>query len=341
MSGFDVLVRDEPLGSPARTRPPERGTFRVGVVQTRWHSDPVEHCAVLAEGTALAAAAGAQLICHQELTLSPYFALLPDGAAFLRIRPEPLPGGPTHTFASALAAEHGVVVHASLYESPGFNTAIAVDPTGALLARTRKVHIPVTTGYHEDRYFTPGDTGYPVAVVGAANVGFPTCWDEWFSEPVRIYSLAGADLLVYPTAIGSEPDHPAFDTAPLLRSVVLGNGIANGLSMIVANRHGTERAGNVTVTFYGSSFISDCYGRVLVEAPRDRDCVLVTDIDLDARRDWLELFPFLSTRRPDTYGALLEDAGGHPLSEHPPTRGTGRPAVDTPSEPSGTGAIDA
>ncbi len=334
MSGFAVLTADRTPESPARTRPPERGSLRVGVVQTSWHPDPDEHRAVLAEGTAIAAAAGADLVCHQELTLSPYFALLPDGPESTGVSPEPLPGGPTHELAAALAAQHGVVVHASLYEAPGWNTAIAVDPDGRLLARTRKVHIPVTSGYHEDRYFRPGDTGYPVVPVGPANVGFPTCWDEWFSEPARIYALAGADLLVYPTAIGSEPDHPAFDTEPLLRQVVVGNGIANGLAMVVANRHGTEQLGDVAVTFYGSSFVSDCYGRVLVAAPRDRDCVLVADVDLDARRDWLELFPFLATRRPDTYGALLERG----VTGCPPGTGTDRPTGGTPSGTSGTGS---
>jgi N-carbamoylputrescine amidase len=172
----------------------------------------------------------------------------------------------------------------------------------------------VTAGYHEDRYFRPGDTGYPVLEVGPARVGLPTCWDQWFSEPPRAYSLAGADLLVYPTAIGSEPDHPDFDTQPLWQQVIVANGIANGLTMVAVNRIGTEdaaalRAGGAettSITFYGSSFVSDCYGRILVQAPRDREAVLVADVDLDARRDWLELFPFLGTRRPDTYGVLCD-----------------------------------
>ena len=112
--------------------------------------------------------------------------------------------------------------------------------------------------------------------------------------------------MVYPTAIGSEPDHPDFDTQPLWQQVIVGNGIANGLFMVVPNRTGSETRpdgtpGNV---FYGSSFVSDPYGRILVQAPRDEPCVLVTDLDLAQREDWLDLFPFLRTRRPDTYGAL-------------------------------------
>jgi N-carbamoylputrescine amidase len=322
----ELIVGKGLLESPARVRPPERGSFRVGAVQARWRPDPEEHLAALARGVALAAGEGARLVCLQELTLSPYFAILADGPGALGVSPEPLPGGPTHRFAADQAAAHDVVVHASLYEAPGehdtpglgFNTAIAVAPDGRLLGRTRKLHIPVTAGYHEDRYFRPGDTGYPVLEVGPASVGLPTCWDQWFSEPARAYSLGGADLLVYPTAIGSEPDHPAFDTQPLWQQVIVANGIANGLTMVAVNRIGTEDAAapgaggaaSTSITFYGSSFVSDCYGRILVQAPRDREAVLVADVDLDARRDWLELFPFLGTRRPDTYGVLCDPGTG-------------------------------
>ena len=297
--------------SPARVAGPTRPPFRIGAVQHRWHPDPAEHRAALAEGVALAAGEGAQLVCLQELTLSPYFAIAetaPTG-----IEPEPLPGGPTWQFAATLAAEHAVPVHASLYEAApdgglGFNTAIVVGPDGALLARTRKLHIPVTAGYHEDRYFRIGDTGYPVVGIGAAAFGFPTCWDQWFPELARAYSLAGTEVLVYPTAIGSEPDHPDFDTQPLWEHVIRANGITNGTFMVAVNRIGTETApdGSGTITFYGSSFVSDPYGRVLVQAPRDEPAVLVADLDLDQRRDWLDLFPFLTTRRPDTYAPLVD-----------------------------------
>lgn len=293
--------------SPARTRPPERSRFRLGAVQTSWHPDPAEHEAVLAEGVRLAAEAGAGLVCLQELTLSRYFAVDPGGPAAAGVEPEQLPGGPTHRFAARLAAETEVLVHASLYERDpdgglGFNTAVCVAPDGSLVARTRKVHLPVTEGYFEDRYFAPGDTGFPVVDVAAARIGFPTCWDQWFPELSRAYSLAGADVLVYPTAIGSEPGHPGFDTEPLWEKVVVGQGIANGTFMVAVNRVGVEGP----LTFYGSSFISDPYGRVLVQAGRSEYAVLVADLDLDARRDWLELFPLLATRRPEAYRPLLE-----------------------------------
>lgn len=293
--------------SPARTREAGRPPFRIGAVQKDWDPDPDSHRHGLAEGIALAAGKGAALVCLQELTLSPYFAIEPDDRESRDHYVEDLPGGPTTEFAIEAAKENGVFVHASLYERAegeglGFNTAICASPDGELIARTRKLHIPVTAGYHEDRYFRPGDTGFPVVELDQARFGFPTCWDQWFPELARAYSLAGAEVIVYPTAIGSEPDHPGFDTEPLWRQVIVGNGIANGTFMVAINRIGTEGP----VTFYGSSFVSDPYGRILAEAPRDRPAVIVADLDLDQRRDWLELFPFLETRRPGIYGPLVE-----------------------------------
>jgi N-carbamoylputrescine amidase len=294
-----------PPESPARTRAPERGTLRVGLVQERWHADPAEHEAALAAGIELAAEQGAQLICLQELTLHPYFAVRADASETELERAEAIPDGPTCRFAARLAAATGAWIHASLYERAGdgglgYNTAICVAPDGELLARTRKLHIPKTAGYHEDRYFRPGDGGAPVIALGDAQVGFPTCWDQWFPELARAYALGGADVIVYPTAIGSEPDHPDFDTEPLWQAVCVANGITNGTFIVAVNRIGDEPP----LRFYGSSFISDPYGRVLVQAPRDEPAVLVAELDLDQRRDWLELFPFLGTRRPDMYGPL-------------------------------------
>jgi N-carbamoylputrescine amidase len=303
-TAFDVPESPARVGAAS----PNRAPFRVGLVQERYHGDAATHEAALADGVRRAAAEGARLVCLQELTLFPYFAITEAGPARAGAVAEELPGGRTYEFAARLAAETGAAVHASLYERAentdalGYNTAICVAPDGALLARTRKLHLPVTAGYYEDKYFTPGDTGYPVVPVADAVVGFPTCWDEWFPEVARLYALEGADVIVYPTAIGSEPDHPDFDTEPLWEQVIRANGIANGTFMVVPNRIGVEGP----VTFYGCSFISDPYGRVLVQAPRDEPAVLVADLDLAQRRDWLELFPFLRTRRPDTYHALLQ-----------------------------------
>jgi N-carbamoylputrescine amidase len=304
------LIRaPEPPESLARTRPPSRPPFRIAAVQHRWHADPAEHEAALAKGIGIAAGEGATLVCLQELTLSRYFAVDPAGPEAAGAEPENLPGGHTFEFATRQARANGLHVHASLYERAegddglGFNTAIVVSPEGELVARTRKLHIPITAGYHEDRYFRPGpgdSEAFPLVGLGEVQLGLPTCWDQWFPEVARAYSLEGADVLVYPTAIGSEPDHPEFDTQPLWQQVIVGNGIANGVFMVAVNRIGSEPP----LTFYGSSFISDPYGRVLAQASRNEPAVLVADLDLDQRRDWLELFPFLTTRRPDTYGSL-------------------------------------
>jgi len=282
-------------------------------VQSRWHSDPDTHRERLATGVAAASHGGAEIVFLPELTLSRYPAdTLPEGPADTTA--EPLEGGPTHQFAHELAAANDILVHASLFERSGaadqrgLNTAIVVSPSGEILARTRKLHIPVTTGYYEDQYFAegPAEDPYPVHHLpldsGDVPVGLPTCWDEWFPEVPRCYALGGADLLCYPTAIGSEPDYPEFDTQPLLRQVIVGHAIANGLFIVVPNRFGSEGALN----FYGSSFIVDPFGRVLAEAPSDREAVLIADIDLGQRQDWLTLFPFFGTRRPETYGALSE-----------------------------------
>jgi N-carbamoylputrescine amidase len=315
MTEAQLFLATPPPESPARTRPPDKSPLRVGAVQERWHEDPREHEAALAAGIRLAVEHGAQIVCLQELTLSPYFAITPDGpGAVAGAHPEELATGPTFAFAARVAAETGVYVHASLFERDdegeddlGYNTAIVVAPDGRLVSRTRKLHIPVTSGYHEDRYFRPGPADadpFPLTELqttkGIVRLGCPTCWDQWFPELARAYSLAGAEVIVYPTAIGSEPDHPGFDTEPLWQKVITANGIANGTFMVAVNRIGVEGP----LTFYGSSFISDPYGRVLVQASRDEPAVLVADLDLDQRRDWLELFPFLTTRRPDTYARL-------------------------------------
>jgi N-carbamoylputrescine amidase len=323
---IEISCLDSPA-SLARTTPSARPSLRVGVVQHRWHADKALLHAELDEGIGRAARLGATVVFLPELTLSRYPAdTLPENDMLRHgaVRPRPsdtaedLLTGPTFRFAAASARRHGVSVHASLYqhaENPdgsddglGLNTAILVSPEGELLARTHKLHIPVTAGYYEDKYFRQGPAAadaYEVhtpAELGGARLGMPTCWDEWFPEVARLYSLGGAEILVFPTAIGSEPGHPDFDTRPLWQQVIVGNGIANGLFMIAPNRWGSEG----TLSFYGSSFISDPYGRILVQAPRDASAVLVADLDLDQRRDWLTLFPFLATRRPDTYGRLTE-----------------------------------
>ena len=304
------LTQVSALPSLSRVKPATREPLRAALVQMHWEEDAAAHLANLKQGIELAAKAGAKIVFLPELTLSRYPAdKKPTGVPSAIA--EDLEG-PTLKFAREAAEKYGIHVHASMYEASGladgrgYNVAILVNPEGELLGYTPKTHIPVTAGYYEDKYFAPGPNDqdpYPVYDLGFGKFGLPTCWDEWFPEVARCYSLAGAEVLAYPTAIGSEPDHPDFDTAPLWQQVIVGNGIANGTFMVVPNRWGFEGALN----FYGSSFISDPYGRVLVSASRDQDEVLVANLDLDQRRDWLDLFPFLGTRRPDTYSVLTKE----------------------------------
>ncbi|MES1956004.1 nitrilase-related carbon-nitrogen hydrolase [Salinisphaera hydrothermalis] len=307
---MQLIENTHPPASLSRAEASERAPLRVALIQHAWQPDRDALVAHLDAAIGQAAEAGARAVFLPEITLLRYPAdqratgTAADGA-------EDLETGPTMTFARAAAKRYGIAVHASLYQRDdgadglGLNTAILISPEGELICETHKLHIPVTEGYFEHTYFRqgPADNPYPVyrhAALDNAAIGLPTCWDEWFPEVARAYSLGGAEILAYPSAIGSEPDFPDFDTQPLWQHVIVGNGIASGTFMIVPNRIGNEGR----ITFYGGSFISDPYGRVLVQAPRDAEAILVTDLDLDQRRDWLTLFPFLATRRPDTYGAL-------------------------------------
>jgi N-carbamoylputrescine amidase len=302
--------------SPARVQPSDRPSLRIGVVQHAWAAEGLLEWLDAAVDAAVEH--GAKIVFLPEVTLVRYPAdTLPDGLA--NSLAEDLESGPTVAFARAAAQRNEVYVHASVYrraapdeDGLGLNTSIIVSPAGEVVAATNKLHIPVTAGYYEDKYFRAGPAGpdayrvYELDELGDARIGLPTCWDEWFPEVARAYSLNGANIVVYPTAIGSEPDHPDFDTEPLWQQVIVGNGIANGLFMVVPNRTGAEVKSDGTPgnTFYGSSFVSDPYGRILVQAPRDEPCVLIADLDLAQRQDWLDLFPFLRTRRPDTYEVL-------------------------------------
>ena len=243
------LLRVRERTGLARAKPPpeRRANLRVGAVQQRWHPDPAEHEGALEDGRRWRPGEGAQIVCLQELTLAGTSPWTRAGRRRAGSSRRSYPEGPTYQFA-ARPREPGPYVHASLYERAeddeglGYNTAIVVAPGGELVARTRKLHIR-DRRVHEDRYFGPGPARparFPRSSRGRRELGLPTCWDEWFPELARAYSLEGADVLVYPTAIGSEPDHPDFDTEPLWERVILGNAIANGVFMVAVNRFGEE-----------------------------------------------------------------------------------------------------
>lgn len=270
----------------------------VGIVQEQWHENPKEHQECLASGIAFAAQQGAQLVCLQELTLSPYFCTRPDVDA--HAFKESIEDGPTARFVSAMAKQHGIFITASLFEKAGYNTAIAFNPQGLLVGSTRKQHIPSGLKYHEDHYFKAGDSNYPIHQIAGHSLGLPTCYDQWFPELSRIYGLKGAELLVYPTAIGSEPSAPGFDSQAMWQKVMVAQGIMTNTFIIAVNRTGCEDG----LHFYGSSFISTPMGEILAQAPRDKAAVLVVDLDFSQRELWGRLFPFAQQRQPRTYKEL-------------------------------------
>ncbi len=276
-------------------------SFTVGLVQERWHNHPDEHKKHLTAGIADAAKQGAKLVCLQELTLSTYFCTRADAdpAPYM----EDIHTGPTSQFVGQCARDNGVFITASLFEKAGYNTAVAYDPTGKLIAFTRKQHIPSGEKYHEDYYFKPGDSDYPVHTVAGRRVALPTCYDQWFPELSRIYGLKGSEILIYPTAIGAEPTAPDFDSQPMWQKVMIAQGIMSNNFVIAVNRIGCEDG----LTFYGSSFISTPLGEVLTQAPRDEPAVLVAQLDLSLRDLWGRLFPFAQQRQPDTYHELTRN----------------------------------
>ena len=220
----------------------------IGLVQERWVDNPTHHLANLAAGIESASQQGATLICLQELTLSPYFCT----QAHRDPKPywEALHSGPTAHFVGHMAKSTQTTITASLFDKAGYNTAVAFNPEGRLVAATRKQHIPSGPKYHEDHYFKVGDSDYPIHHLAQCRVGLPTCYDQWFPELSRIYSLKNADLLIYPTAIGSEPSAPDLDTQPMWQTVMIAQGIMANCFMVAVNRVGEEDG----LQFYGSSF---------------------------------------------------------------------------------------
>jgi N-carbamoylputrescine amidase len=273
----------------------------VALVQERWHENPKEHQDKLAAGIHSAAEQGASVVCLQELTLSPYFCTRSDvdGTPYME---DIQHTGATAQFVSAMAKTNKVCITASLFEKAGYNTAVAYDNNGELIAVTRKQHIPSGEKYHEDCYFKPGDSDYPVHQIAGHQWGLPTCYDQWFPELSRIYGLKGAEILVYPTAIGAEPTAPGFDSQPMWQKVMVAQGIMSNTFIIAANRIGTEDG----LEFYGSSFISTPMGEILAQAPRHEPAVLVAELDFSKRALWGRLFPFNQQRVPETYHELIK-----------------------------------
>ena len=253
-----------------------------------------------------AAANGAQVILVQELFATPYFCITQRPDYFNLAAP--MEGNPLIARFADLARELGVVLPCSFFERAGpafFNSTAMIDADGRVTGVYRKSHIPQGPGYEEKFYFSPGDTGFRVWDTAFGRIGLGICWDQWFPEAARAMALMGAEALLYPTAIGSEPPNPAYDSQPHWEMTMRGHAAANILPVIASNRIGQEVAPEgVDVTFYGSSFIADQSGQLVAKASRDGQEVVCATFDLEAIADLRASWGVFRDRRVDLYRSL-------------------------------------
>jgi len=283
----------------------EAGDVHIALCQGHWAGTQAATAELYRSLVDEAAAAGATLICLPEFTLLPYFpGVVGNDATRWE---ETLEDGPTARFCQAAAKKHNATLVASIFEKDGGNrwdTAVIYGPDGKLQHFTRKVHIPSGEGYNETHYFK-GHGTFPVHDIGDIRMSCPTCYDQWFPETARICAMNGAELVYFPTAIGSEPTAPDFDSKEAWQTVMRGHAIANGIFIAACNRVGAENG----VTFYGSSFICNADGTVLAAAPRGEDAVVHATLRAASRKQYLDLFPLLHQRKPQHYGRLTETTG--------------------------------
>jgi N-carbamoylputrescine amidase len=244
---------------------------------------------------------GAQIILPSELFEGHYFCQTQKEEDFGRA--QPAEGHPTIRHFQELAKQLGVVIPVSFFEAAGpehYNSIAVIDADGANLGVYRKSHIPDGPGYQEKFFFKPGNTGFRAFATRFGTIGVAICWDQWFPEAARAMTLAGADILFYPTAIGSEPEEPDFDSAQSWQRVMIGHAVANSVGVVAANRVGTEGG----MTFYGSSFVCDARGDKLAELPRTEPGIALATLDLAQIRRIRASMGFFRDRRPDLYGNL-------------------------------------
>lgn len=287
-------------------------SLTVALVQHAMGPDVKQNRQISLNGVAKAAERGARLVVLPELHASEYFCKSqnPD----LHGLAEP-PDGPTASALSEAARQHQVCIVGSLFErrAPGLshNTAVVFDTDGSLAGRYRKMHIPDDPGYNEKFYFTPGDLGFVPIRTSLGVLGVLVCWDQWYPEAARLMALAGAELLIYPTAIGFDPEDSVDEQQRQLdawRTVQRGHAVANGLPVLSCNRVGSEpdRSGSGhDAEFWGHSFISGPQGELVAEAGGNAE-LLVADIDLERSEQVRRIWPFLRDRRIDAYGDLLK-----------------------------------
>ena len=281
-------------------------TVTVAAIQMSMAVDVATNVSTAERLVRAAAVSGAQVILIPELFEGHYFCK--DQLASELARALPIEGHPTIEHFMKLAQELGVVLPISVYERANntlFNTVAMIDADGSMLGIYRKSHIPDGPGYTEKYYFSPGDTGFQVWNTRFGNIGVGICWDQWFPEAARAMALMGAELLLYPTAIGSEPPNPTWDSSMHWQRVMQGHAGANLMPVIAANRTGREVGVNNEITFYGSSFIADATGAKIAEADREEETVLTATFDLDAVRAMRLGWGVFRDRRPELYIPLI------------------------------------
>lgn len=281
-------------------------TVKVGLVQNSCTNDLDSNLTKAEKGIRMAASKGAQIICLQELFKSLYFCDVEDHENFKLAESIP---GPSTDFFSSLAKELGVVIIASLFEKRAeglyHNTTAVLDADGIYLGKYRKMHIPDDPGYYEKFYFTPGDLGYKVFKTKFATIGVLICWDQWYPEAARITSLMGAEILFYPTAIGWHKDQD-IDTNneqyQAWQTIQRSHAVANGVPVVSVNRVGVEG----DMKFWGGSFLTNAFGRVLYQADHSDEEVYVHELDMENSDRYRTHWPFLRDRRIDSYSPILK-----------------------------------
>lgn len=289
-----------------------RSTLKVALLQDVDHGSTAANLDAIESGLRRATADGVALVLLQELHNGPYFCQHEDPAEFERAEPVP---GPTTQRVGVLAEELGLVVVASVFERRAaglcHNTAVVFDRSREIAGKYRKMHIPDDPAFHEKFYFTPGDLGFHPVATSVGTLGVLVCWDQWYPEAARLMALAGADLLLYPTAIGWDPadsDDEKARQRDAWITVQRGHAIANGLPVLSCNRTGFEPApdGGRGIQFWGSSFIAGPQGEILATAPVDGARQLYAELDLGRNETVRRMWPFLRDRRVDAYGDLVK-----------------------------------
>ncbi|GHA74295.1 carbon-nitrogen hydrolase [Cognatilysobacter bugurensis] len=286
-------------------------TLPVALIQERNQGDAEANLARIDAHVAEAARRGAKLVLLQELHNGLYFCQQQCVSQFELA--EPIPGPSTERL-GRLAREHGIVIVASLFERRGaglyHNTAVVLEKDGSIAGKYRKMHIPDDPGFNEKFYFTPGDTGFHPIDTSVGRLGVMVCWDQWYPEGARLMALAGAELLLYPTAIGWDPDDAQDEKDRQRNAWILshrGHAVANGLPVLSCNRVGHEPSpiGRSGIDFWGSSHVLGPQGEVIAEAGTEEPEILMAEVDLRRSEDVRRIWPFLRDRRIDAYGDLL------------------------------------